>query len=286
MAEQNEVEMVSNKKDIEKIQITDEGIVPATFGEMWYMAGMITRSSFAPKGMQKREDVFLALVHGRSVGLRNPLQAIQSLYVVNGRPAVFGDAIPGILLASSTVEDIDEHFEGEFGKDDFMAVCVIKRKQFATPFRAEFSIADAKAAGVWGKEGPWRQYPKRMLQIRARSFAARNGFADILKGFLIAEEAMDTPPIDVTGDVEVVSSMDGLKDELKAKKRGRPKKSEVAQPAEHVDAETGEITTDNVTQDDNTLPWEVPSASEPANESKQEQAQEPKPETDAQGALF
>ena len=49
---------------------------------------------------------------------------------------------------------------------------------------------------VAGKQGPWTQYPKRMRQMRARAFALRDVFADILKGMPIAEELQDYPVSD------------------------------------------------------------------------------------------
>jgi hypothetical protein len=57
-------------------------------------------------------------------------------------------------------------------------------------------VADAKAAGLWAKGGPWTQYPKRMLAMRARGFALRNAFADVLRGLVTAEEAGDYQHID------------------------------------------------------------------------------------------
>ena len=54
-------------------------------------------------------------------------------------------------------------------------------------------MADAKRAGLAGKSGPWTQYPRRMLQMRARGFALRDAFPDLLRGLVTAEEAMDYP---------------------------------------------------------------------------------------------
>jgi hypothetical protein len=54
-------------------------------------------------------------------------------------------------------------------------------------------VADAKKAGLWGKAGPWQQYPGRMMALRARGFALRNAFADALRGLITAEEAQDYP---------------------------------------------------------------------------------------------
>jgi hypothetical protein len=73
-----------------------------------------------------------------------------------------------------------------------VAVCVAKRKG-RKPVTARFSVEDAKRAGLWGKQGPWSAYPKRMMQMRARGFALRDAFPDVLKGMITAEEAQDYP---------------------------------------------------------------------------------------------
>jgi len=67
-----------------------------------------------------------------------------------------------------------------------------KRKN-RTAVTRSFSMVDATKANLANKEGPWRSYPGRMRQMRARGFALRDSFADVLKGISIAEEAMDTP---------------------------------------------------------------------------------------------
>ena len=41
----------------------------------------------------------LAVQLGSEVGLR-PMQALQNIAVINGRPAVWGDALPGLCKAS------------------------------------------------------------------------------------------------------------------------------------------------------------------------------------------
>ena len=68
-----------------------------------------------------------------------------------------------------------------------------------------FSVADAKKAGLWGKQGPWTNYPDRMLLFRARGFILRDVFGDVLKGFKTTEELADIPR-DITGQVDVAPS--------------------------------------------------------------------------------
>jgi hypothetical protein len=119
------------------------------------------------------------------------MQALQNIAVINGKPSVYGDAAMALVQASSVCEDVEEYFEGE-GTTNPVAVCVAKRKG-RKPVTAKFSVEDAKRAGLWGKGGPWSAYPKRMMQMRARGFALRDAFPDVLKGLITAEEAQDYP---------------------------------------------------------------------------------------------
>jgi hypothetical protein len=167
-------------------------LAPANFTELVEFAEIAARSQFVPKDYRNHpEDILLAVQLGSEVGLR-PMQALQNIAVINGRPAVWGDALPGLCKASSVYEDLIETWEREDDQDFLTAVCVAKRHG-STPVTARFSVMDAKRAGLWTKAGPWQTYPRRMLQMRARSFALRDCFADVLKGLISAEEALDLP---------------------------------------------------------------------------------------------
>ena len=76
---------------------------------------------------------------------------------------------------------------------DGTAWCKVKRRGEPEQIRT-FSDQDAKVAGLQGKAGPWVTAPKRMKQMRARAFALRDVFTDILRGMNMAEESADIPP--------------------------------------------------------------------------------------------
>ncbi len=149
---------------------------------------LIATSSFCPKGMIGRPgDVLVALQMGQELGLK-PMQALQNIAVINGRPSLWGDAMLGVCKQSSEYEYIREDFD-EATKT---AICTVKRRNEPEVIRT-FSETDAKTAKLWGKEGPWTTYPKRMLQMRARGFALRDAFPDTLRGIVSVEEAEDLP---------------------------------------------------------------------------------------------
>ena len=71
--------------------------------------------------------------------------------------------------------------------------CVICRRGEA-PRTFTFSLEDAKRAGLLDRargSSPWATYPDRMLIMRARGFALRDVFPDVLRGLITAEEAED-----------------------------------------------------------------------------------------------
>jgi hypothetical protein len=160
----------------------------------------LAASSMVPRQYQgKPQDILVCVQWGLELGLA-PMQALQNIAVINGKPSVYGDAAMALVQASSVCEDVQEFFEGE-GTANPIAVCIAKRRG-RTPVTVRFSVEDAKRAGLWGKQGPWTQYPKRMMAMRARGFALRDAFADVLKGLITAEEAQDYPteqaPRDIT----------------------------------------------------------------------------------------
>lgn len=172
---------------------TRNGFAPATLTEAMEFSKLLAESSMVPRQYQgKPQDVLVCVQWGAELGLA-PMQALQNIAVINGKPSVYGDAAMAMVQNSPVCEDIEEYFEGE-GTTNPIAVCVAKRKG-RKPVVAKFSIDDAKRAGLWGKQGPWTQYPKRMMQMRARGFALRDAFADVLKGLITVEEAQDYPAV-------------------------------------------------------------------------------------------
>lgn len=163
---------------------------PTNFGELTQFAQMAAKSTMVPPAYKgKPEDIMLAVQLGSELGLA-PMQSLQNVACINGRPSVYGDALIGLCRQSSTCKDIEERIEGD--GDAMVAVCKATRVG-AAPVIHMFSVSDAKKAGLWGKAGPWQQYPKRMLQMRARGFALRDAFPDVLRGLISAEEAADLP---------------------------------------------------------------------------------------------
>lgn len=165
-------------------------IVPQDFEGAWRIATAVVKAGMAPRGLESAEKAMVAILHGMEVGF-TPMASLQSIAVINSRATIWGDGALGLVQASGLMESHKEWFEGE--GDNRKALCRVKRRNDPEVKLGEFSVADAKKAKLWGKQGPWTEYPDRMLKMRARAFALRDGFSDVLKGLGIAEEVQDTP---------------------------------------------------------------------------------------------
>ena len=159
---------------------------PQTFDQALTFSQYLADSDMVPKDYKgKPGNCLIAMQWGAEVGLK-PLQALQNLAVINGRPALWGDSVIAIVRGSPLCEYVIETDDGQ------TATCKVKRRGEPEQIRT-FSMDDARAAGLAGKQGPWTQFPKRMRQMRARAFALRDVFPDVLRGLPVAEEIMDTP---------------------------------------------------------------------------------------------
>lgn len=164
-------------------------LTPSNLQEAMQFSDMIASSNLVPNAYKgKPGDVLVAMQMGMEVGLQ-PMQALQGIAVINGKPAMYGDALIGVVRNSPVCEGITEHFD----EATQTAVCRVKRRGEEWQERT-FSRQDAELAKLWGKQGPWSQYPKRMLQMRARAWALRDVFPDCLQGMAVAEEVRDVTP--------------------------------------------------------------------------------------------
>lgn len=145
-------------------------------------------SRYLPKHITNVEQAVMIVEMGAEVGL-GPWTALKHIAVINGLPSIWGDAALGLCQASEHWEPAG-HEEGWIKgatEEDHGAYCVVQRKG-GDPYRAEFTVRDAKRAGLWDdpkKRDTWGKYPKDMLLWRARHRALKACFADVLLGLAV-----------------------------------------------------------------------------------------------------
>lgn len=180
---------------------------PRNIDEAARFCDALAKSDLVPKEFrQKPANVMLAVQMGAELGLQ-PMQAIQSIAVINGRPSMWGDGLLGVVEASGLLEDFEETYD-EATKT---ATCSVLRRGRKRPTVRSFSWMEAesvvtyswdngtrKASKLTDKD-TYKSYPKRMLQMRARTFALRDTFSDVLRGLTSREEAADLPVLEIEG---------------------------------------------------------------------------------------
>ncbi len=173
-------------------------------------AEILFKGGFAPRDVTRPEGVAALIEVGRDVGLP-ATQAVAWIMILNGRPSIWGDAALALILASGLLEEREEWYEGTPGQDNYTACFKLKRVGAKEPRVARFSVADAKRANLWGgklakdgktRHGPWKEYPERQLMWRAKSWACRDEFPDVLCGLSFYEELRDIEAAE-TGRVTV-----------------------------------------------------------------------------------
>lgn len=211
------------------IVANSRGLQLATLDDMWRFAECVSQSGLAPTNLQSPSAILVAMQLGAELGL-TPMASLRNIAVINGRPSIWGDAQLALCRRSGKFDETGfaETYDGSLEAGTLAAKCQVKRTDSPDVSAYIFSTADAKLAGLWGKGGPWTQYPKRMLRYRARAFALRDAFTDVLFGFLTAEEAQDLPPREVVS--EVVKPKLGTNATLERIKKGPTKVIEPRKP--------------------------------------------------------
>lgn len=135
----------------------------------------------------KPADVMIAVNLGAAVGIA-PAQALYEIYVVNGRPS------PSANLMAALVRRAGHRLRIQ-GDAQSCTATLVRADDPGAPFEATWTIEQAKAAGLAGKD-TWKAYPQAMLRARAISEVVRMGASEALLGMEYSREEMQ--------DVEVI----------------------------------------------------------------------------------
>lgn len=170
---------------------------PTTLDEMWRMSVGLAKSQAVPSSMQgstsehTAANVMAVIETGAELGIP-PAAALRSLYIVNGSVRPYGTGLLAIVRRSPAFGGLKEWYEGEPNTASYAAVCRARRKDTRESYEARFTRAQAEAAGLLAKKGPWQAgYADDMLMWRARGRCLSNLFADQLFGLMPPAEAED-----------------------------------------------------------------------------------------------
>lgn len=157
------------------------------FDAAYRLAGNLSMSNLLPQALfGKPNDVLVTILYGQELGLA-PMQAIQSIYVVNGRPTLSGQLWAALARkAGHKVRVTDE-------TADSCTVEVERSDDLGHPTRVTYTLTQAKIAGLAGKD-VWKSHPAAMLYARAVSTACRRACPEVALGFGDESEVVNVEP--------------------------------------------------------------------------------------------
>jgi hypothetical protein len=149
------------------------------------IAAHIAETDFVPSTLRGNAPaIAAAILYGAEVGLE-PMQSLQKVAVIRGRPTLSAEAQRGLVLAAGH----ELYFEESTAT---RAIAAGRRRDGERVQRVTWSLEDARRAGIAGGEN-WRRYPAEMLRARASAALARAMFADVIGGMVASEEIEDEP---------------------------------------------------------------------------------------------
>lgn len=138
------------------------------------------------------QKVYGTMQYLKGLGI-DPMVGIHKTYMVNGRLGVYGDVYKGLVFSKAkecSIEEIKYWYENESGEkldtwkpNEVYRACVFIRRAFPKcEYMAQFTVDEAKRAGLWGKGKAWPSYPEVMLMNRAFGVAAKLVCPDAVNG--------------------------------------------------------------------------------------------------------
>jgi hypothetical protein len=164
--------------------MTTNGLAIRTPDDLERIAKMAVSSGLCR--VKRWEEAAFLLATGGELGL-SPMQSLRGIYVVNGTPVLSADLLVAIVRRSGLCDwwRVDESTAER---------CTIttQRKGEPTPASKTWTLADAKRAGVTGKQ-VWSQYPAAMLRHRCAADLVREQYPDVALGLYDPEELGGEP---------------------------------------------------------------------------------------------
>lgn len=166
--------------------------VPATYQEAMDVGATLAASGFfadAPKAAQAAAKV----IAGMELGL-GPMASLTGIHMVQGKITLAANTIAALIARSGK-------YRYRVGAMEPERCEIVFYEGDEEIGRSKFDKADAIAAGLWGKTGPWKQHPRNMLFARAMSNGAKWYCPDVFAGPVYTPDELGAQVDGETGEV-------------------------------------------------------------------------------------
>lgn len=156
--------------------------VPAALDQQMHLAKVLAVSDLLPGHLRGTPANVLVVLQGARALDVPAFWALQSMHVIDGKLGLTAELMRALVVRAGHAVRVVE-------RTDTHAVVEIQRRDRADAYRAEFTMAEAAAAGLSGKAN-WKRYPKAMLVARATSIAVRDECPDVLFGVVYTPDEL------------------------------------------------------------------------------------------------
>lgn len=132
-----------------------------------------------PKGIDTVQKMVVVLQAGREIGLQ-PIEALNSLYFVNGKVSLYGEAVPMQIMRAG-----HQIIWGKCDKNE--ATVTIKRGDNGNEMTQTFTMDEAKERG-YTSNALYQKFPENMLKWRVLGMVSKFIAPDALRGIGIKED--------------------------------------------------------------------------------------------------
>ncbi len=194
-----QVPEVAAKKEF---SINEQGLMTlGTLAEQMAFAKNLMQQGMVSNSFKTPQQVVLGIQYSKALGI-DAIKGLKMMYVVNGRPCLYGEGPLLLCQSSGLMTDIEEFYLNEkmericVGNKNlkdivYAAVTRVERKGHGSVQEDYFTLDDLAAAGIdQGKNGRkevWDKWERIMLRYKARALALRTKFADCIGGVPMAE---------------------------------------------------------------------------------------------------
>lgn len=132
----------------------------------------------------KPSDVLLAMEWGAALGMA-PMQAINSIHVINGKPGLSANALAALVRREG-------HRMRVVGDDKTATASIWRKDDPEFEYQVTWTLDMAKRAGLLTGKDNWSKYPGAMLKARAQTAVVRDACPELIIG-LPGDDDTDQP---------------------------------------------------------------------------------------------
>lgn len=189
-------------KEVKILKVNDRGALAlASIEDQLLFAQRILSERLISDTFKTPQQVVIAFQYAKAMQI-NELLALKMMYVVNGRPCLYGEGPLSLVQRTGLVTSLREFFLDENGEEIsvknknlkspvFASVTQIRRRGDDEVQEDFFTLEDLAQAkldiGKYGKKEVWEKWQRIMMRYKARSMALKSKFADLIAGIPIAE---------------------------------------------------------------------------------------------------